>query len=834
MIRFGARARVISAVVVACLAGARGTRTPVQAAAPSPYTGTAVSIPGTIQAANYDIGGEGVAYHDATSGNSGGAYRQDDVDLEPSAEGGYDIGWIAAGEWLNYTVTVPAAGSYTAQIRLASPSGGALHLGFNTSSNVWKAVTVPATGGWQAWTTVSVPVTLGAGGQLMTLLFDTSGLNIAYVKVVSASGGGGTPSSTPGPYSGTPAPLPGTVAAANFDNGGEGAAYHDTTAGNSGGAYRSTDVDIQSSAEGGYDIGWTAAGEWLNYTVNVASAGSYTAQLRVASPYGGSLHLGFNNTSNVWASVSVPPTGDWQSWTTVNVPVSLGAGTQQMTILFDTGKTNLASVAVATGPGGGGSVPPPSSSGGTITVPAGGDLQAAINEAQPGDTILLAPGATYSGTFVLPAKGGSSYITIESSAPASSLPGAGVRVTPGYASALARIRGGTAGMPAFTTEAGAHHYRLQFLEIVSTYAENQIVEFGGDRTLQTSASQTPHHLVVDRCYIHGDPTNGQKRGIVVNSASTSVVNSYISDIKSTVSDSQAIAGWNGPGPYTIENNYLEAAGENILFGGADPGIPNLVPSDVSIRFNRIAKQPSWRGQGWVIKNLIELKNAQRVTVDGNVVEYNWAAAQTGYAIVLTPRNQEGSAPWSVVQHVAITNNIVRHVASAINILGLDASTYTVTNDITVRNNLFDDISGARWGGKGQLLLTVGGNDITIDHNTVFTDGSSVVYADGPAVTGFAFTNNIVPDNAWAIMGSNASEGNGTLAASYPGATFRRNVLIGGNAGMYPGDNYFPTTLADVGLVDAAGGNYRLSSSSQYNNLATDGTDIGCNIDALRP
>ena len=197
MIRFGARARVISAVVVACLAGARGTRTPVQAAAPSPYTGTAVSIPGTIQAANYDIGGEGVAYHDATSGNSGGAYRQDDVDVEPSAEGGYDIGWIAAGEWLNYTVSVPAAGSYTAQIRLASPSGGALHLGFNTSSNVWKAVTVPATGGWQAWTTVSVPVTLGAGGQLMTLLFDTSGLNIAYVKVVSASGGGGTPRPVP-------------------------------------------------------------------------------------------------------------------------------------------------------------------------------------------------------------------------------------------------------------------------------------------------------------------------------------------------------------------------------------------------------------------------------------------------------------------------------------------------------------------------------------------------------------------------------------------------------------------------------------------------------------
>ena len=344
----------------------------------------------------------------------------------------------------------------------------------------------------------------------------------------------------------------------------------------------------------------------------------------------------------------------------------------------------------------------------------------------------------------------------------------------------------------------------------------------------------PHHLTVDRCYIHGNATNGQKRGIMINSASTTIVNSYISDIKSALSDAQAIAGWNGPGPFTIENNYLEASGENVLLGGADPDISNLVPSDVSIRFNHITKQTSWRGQAWTVKNLIELKNAQRVTIDSNVLEYNWAAAQQGYAIVLTPRNQGGTAPWSVVQHVQITNNIVRHVASAINILGLDATTYTVTNDVTVRNNLFDDISVARWGGKGQLVLTVGGSNITFDHNTVFTDGSSVVYADGPAVTGFTFTNNIVPDNAYAVMGANSSEGNATLSRFYPGATFRRNVVIAGNSGMYPGDNYFPATVSEVGFIDVSGGNVRLSSSSPYNNLATDGSDIGCNIDALKP
>jgi len=108
------------------------------------------------------------------------------------------VGWIAAGEWLNYTVNVASSGSYTAWVRVASPTGGQLHLGFNGSSSVSASVSVPATGDWQSWTSVSVPVTLGAGTQLMTVSFDTGGLNVEYVNIVSGSpapppgGGGGT------------------------------------------------------------------------------------------------------------------------------------------------------------------------------------------------------------------------------------------------------------------------------------------------------------------------------------------------------------------------------------------------------------------------------------------------------------------------------------------------------------------------------------------------------------------------------------------------------------------------------------------------------------------
>jgi endonuclease/exonuclease/phosphatase family metal-dependent hydrolase len=152
--------------------------------------------------------------------------------------------------------------------------------------------------------------------------------------------------------------LPGTIQAENFDNGGEGVAYHDTSAANAGGAYRQTAVDIEASTEGGYNVGWIDAGEWLNYTVNVATTGSYTVQLRVASVGGGSLRVGFNGSSPVWQSVPIPSTNGWQNWTSVSLPATLGSGEQQLTVYFETGSINFNSVTVVAG-----SVP----SGGTAT-----------------------------------------------------------------------------------------------------------------------------------------------------------------------------------------------------------------------------------------------------------------------------------------------------------------------------------------------------------------------------------------------------------------------------------------------------------------------------------
>src|SRR5215469_11460850 len=140
-------------------------------AAQGPFNGTPAPVPGTVQAENYDTGGQGVAYNVATVNGSANSYRPDGVDLEATTDtgGGYDIGWTATGQWFKYTVNAASAGTYSVSIRLASPSGvtDALHIANSSGTNLSGTVSVAATGGWQTWTTVTASVTLPAGQQTL-------------------------------------------------------------------------------------------------------------------------------------------------------------------------------------------------------------------------------------------------------------------------------------------------------------------------------------------------------------------------------------------------------------------------------------------------------------------------------------------------------------------------------------------------------------------------------------------------------------------------------------------------------------------------------------------
>jgi phosphatidylserine/phosphatidylglycerophosphate/cardiolipin synthase-like enzyme len=313
----------------------------------TPYGGTPVSLPGTIQAENFDEGGSTIAYSDTSVANQGGQYRSTAVDVETTSDigGGYDVGWVATGEWLNYTVNVTVAGTYDLEMRVASSgAGGTFHIEIN-GTNVTGAITIPNTGGWQSWTTVKkTGVNLSAGAQVWRVVFDTTGPsgigNLNYIRVATPAAPG-----TPVPFGGTPTSLPGTLQLENFDDGGAGVAYSDTSIGNLGGQYRSTDVDVESTAGGGYSVGYVGAGEWLKYTVNVTTAGTYALDIRVASSgAGGTFHIEVNGVDKT-GPIAVPNTGGWQTWVTVTkTGVTLTAGTQVWRLVMDSNGASTGAV----------------------------------------------------------------------------------------------------------------------------------------------------------------------------------------------------------------------------------------------------------------------------------------------------------------------------------------------------------------------------------------------------------------------------------------------------------------------------------------------------------
>ena len=482
-------------------------------------------------------------------------------------------------------------------------------------------------------------------------------------------------------------------------------------------------------------------------------------------------------------------------------------------------------------------VPP---TGQTITVGVGGNFQAALDKAQPGDVITLAAGANYTGPFRLPVKSGGAYIVVRSSAADTNLPPAGTRITPAARNLMPKIIGPVGGDPALVTAPGAHHFRfiaVEFAPSTSTYIDTLIRLGIGD---ETNLGNLPHHLIFDRCFIHGDPKTGGKRGVGFNGASLAVVDSYLSDWKGVGQDTQAIAGWNGPGPFKIVNNYLEAAGENIMFGGADATVKDLVPSDIEIRGNHFFKPLSWKvgdpsyaGTHWSVKNLLELKNARRVLITDNLLENCWADGQVGFAVVFTVRNQSGTNPWAIVSDVTFTRNVIRNSANGINMLGYDNESGVPSQyakRLLLQHNLLYGIGSNPSNGDGiAFQILAGYQDVKIDHNTAIQTGN-IIMADVAPNPGFVFTNNISVHNRYGIVGGNYGVGKPAIGHYFPGADIRKNVIVMNVedcSASYPSDNYFPSTLKNVGFVSLTdNADLRLKESSEYHNRATDGSDIG--------
>jgi len=529
--------------------------------------------------------------------------------------------------------------------------------------------------------------------------------------------------------------------------------------------------------------------------------------------------------------------------------------------------------------------------GSTITVNAGGDFQAALNSASCGDTITLQSGAVFSGNFQIPDKpcDDQHWIIIRTSAPDSALPPEGTRINPCYAGVAS-----LPGRPAFTCPAlknvmaqiifngtggdgpihflsGANHYRFVGLEITRGSPQSKLWN------LITPMQDTypTDHLVFDRLWVHGTATDETKGGIHLTAATNAaVVDSYFTDfhcisVSGSCTDSQDINGGGGSltsGPYKIDNNFLEAGAQSIMFGGA-PG--TITPTDIEIRYNHLFKPLTWQpgavgfvggytGDPYIVKNHLELKNAQRLLFEGNLLQDVWGGfSQSGFSIVLTPKTQNGVCMPCQVTDITIRYNQISNVGGGFDLGNSEDKTggFAVAGErYSIHDVVLDNVSKTQYSGFGLLLMMINGSstevlsNVSLQHITAFPDPTAHIMSledPVPPMTGFVFVNNLVYSPTFPT----ASAGGGSTdcaASEVPltimqtcfgtGYTFTSNVLFGDfskyPAAKWPAGQTFLTSEDSVGFVDYSGGNYELSSSSPYKGAATDGRDVGADVAGL--
>jgi hypothetical protein len=425
---------------------------------------------------------------------------------------------------------------------------------------------------------------------------------------------------------------------------------------------------------------------------------------------------------------------------------------------------------------------------------------------------------------------------------------------------------------------GANHYRLIGLEVTRTASTGLIYNL-----IATVKGATADHLVFDRMWIHGTAHDETQRGIMLSHVRyVAAVDSYFSDFHCTAItggcvDSQAVAGGLGDdpmGPFKIEDNFLEAAGECIQLGG---DAATATPTDIEIRHNHFFRPMIWMkgqpgfvggpdGNPFIVKNLFELKNAQRLLFEGNILENSWGGfTQTGFAILMGPKNQaigtRNVCPICQVTDITMRYVTVSHVGSGLAIgngLSDNGGAPKDGGRFSIHDLVVDDIRGGFYKGFGafaQITMTPGVSkaprlhDLSIDHVTAFAP--NILFLIGgprqdPRMSALSITNNVFtagrqpiattgggPDKNCSAMpqGRTPEE---VLRDCFVPYSFHHNIIIGGGGG-WPKQNQTPKNASDVGFVkfnDGNGGDYRLSPGSKFKRFAADQKDVGADLDAI--
>lgn len=462
----------------------------------------------------------------------------------------------------------------------------------------------------------------------------------------------------------------------------------------------------------------------------------------------------------------------------------------------------------------------PSTPAGLDTMPCtqvvtSGGLQLAINQARGGSVLCLT--GLHRANFTVPARTDPGWVVIRSLVawPAS-------RIRPTLFAGATLETPNT--LPAISFASRSVRTLVLGLEIradsTKDYASgyvNALVQIGNG---ETKVSDLPDEIALDRLWIHGTPTQHVRRAVIANGASYILARSWCEEIHAKGFDSQCSISWNASGPQLIEDNTLEAASENLMWGGADPRVPGLVASDVTVRRNHIRKPPSWIGGGWNVKNLIETKSSSRVLVEENVLEGSWTDGQTGYAFVLKSTAQNSNCLQCGTSDWTIRRNLIDSVGAGFSIAGradqrpslLPPTGITDSSNrrFDIAENYFGPIGVGRYKGDARPVILLSDNrDLAIRGNT-FEESPAIreallfeISSGRMAVTNLTFENNALPRGQYGVGASAIGEGLKAWNAGALGrSTWSNNALVGKSSVQYPQGTSWHASLS--GALAGAG------------------------------
>ena len=522
-----------------------------------------------------------------------------------------------------------------------------------------------------------------------------------------------------------------------------------------------------------------------------------------------------------------------------------------------------------------------------VRVSAKADLNAALESAKCGETLLLPAGVSFE-VKDFPRKNcdDQHYITVRTDTPDAKLPPEGTRITPAWAGVAS-----LPGRPPFAQPTGGPAKLMATLVVarntglvVGDHTRFIGIEWTSDPSRNTGrllSAEGADHIIFDRNWIHPGEGAEVGKGLVLNQGPRmiAVINSYISGLACVArsgkcTDASAIGGGNGNSPagtFKVVNNYLEASGQNVFFGGA---ASTVTPTDIEIRRNYLFKPLTWKegapgytpapsGDPYIVKNNFELKNAQRVLFEANLIENCWGGfTQTGFAILLTPKNQNNRCPKCQVTDVTLRFNRIRNVGGVFAIANVLSKQGGATSDggrYSLHDIIADDVHEKDYKGPGVFLKMLSTappvHDLQFDHITAFVPGPLLSFSSKSGkIENFSVTNSVFSIGgvrAGLAAAGRAHEGcasdvqrqgaEAVLKECFSNYKFHNNIIIT-DRGQWPPGNIVASPQS-AGIRDLKNGvskDPRLcrdkmagcAKASPGAGAAADGRDLGADVDAV--